>query len=139
MDFHMIVTGVVEPAGNTVQGMLAEWFAENVDWMTAAGVIPQQEDYSAYLSAYTIQAGTVGSMRYAPALVLTILAALFVVYALVEMGRILCGAYDKKSKKTKKMAATAKVERVKAVSPAQNESAAKKPAFEKPVGGDDHG
>ena len=139
MDFHMIVTGVVEPAGNTVQGMLAEWFAENVDWMTAAGVIPQQEDYSAYLSAYTIQAGTVGSMRYAPALVLTILAALFVVYALVEMGRILCGAYDKKSKKTKKMAATAKVERVKAVSPAQNESAAEKPASEKPVGGGDHG
>lgn len=110
MDFHMIVTGVAKPANDTVSGLLAEWFAENVDWMVAAGVISQEDDYSAYLSPYVIKAGAVGSMAYAPALVLTVLAALLVVYAILEAVLVLSGVYSKKPQKKQKKDKPAKAQ-----------------------------
>ena len=102
MAFRMIVTGMAVPANDTVTGMLAEWFAGNVDWMVAAGVIPQLDDYSAYISPFVIQAGTVGTMSYAAALVMTVLATLLVVYAIVEVALILGGVYNKMPEKKAK-------------------------------------
>lgn len=110
MAFRMIVTGVAVPANDTVSGMLAEWFAGNVDWMVAAGVIPQMDDYSAYISPYVIEAGTVGTMSYGAAVVMTVLAALLVVYAIVEAVLILGGAYNKKPAKKGKKEKTVKAE-----------------------------
>ena len=110
MAFRVIVTGVAEPADDTVSGMLAEWFGENVDWMVAAGVIPQLEDYSAYISPYVLRAGTVGSVSYGAALALTVLAALLVVYAIVEAVLVFGGVYNKKPRKKHKKEAPAKVE-----------------------------
>ena len=110
MAFRLIVTGMAVPAGDTVSGMLAEWFADNVDWMVAAGVIPQLDDYSAYISPYVIEAGTVGTMNYGAALALTVLAALLVVYAVVEAAMIFGGVYNKKRPKKQKKAVSAKAE-----------------------------
>lgn len=110
MAFRVIVTGMVEPANDTVSGMLAEWFGENVDWMVTAGVIPQLEDYSAYISPYVLRAGTVGTMNYTAALVMTVLAALLVVYAIVEAVLVFGGVYNKKPQKKQKKAKPAKVE-----------------------------
>ncbi len=121
MAFRVIVTGVAEPADDTVSGMLAEWFGENVDWMVAAGVIPQLEDYSAYISPYVLRAGTVGSVSYGAALALTVLAALLVVYAIVEAVLVFGGVYNKKPQKKHKKEAPAKVE------------AAPAPAVEAPI------
>lgn len=121
MAFRVIVTGVAEPADDTVSGMLAEWFGENVDWMVAAGVIPQLEDYSAYISPYVLRAGTVGSVSYGAALALTVLAALLVVYTIVEAVLVFGGVYNKKPRKKHKKEAPAKVE------------AAPAPAVEAPV------
>lgn len=108
MDFHMIVTGVAEPADNASNGLLAAWFAENVDWMVAAGVIPQEDDYSAYLSPYVLKAGTVGTMGYGAALTLTILALVLVVYAVAETVLVLTGTYNKKPVKKQKKEKTVK-------------------------------
>lgn len=126
MDFRMIVTGVAEPADDASNGLLAEWFAKNVDWMVAAGVIPQEDDYSAYLSPYVLKAGTVGAMAYVPALVLTILAALLVVYAIVEAALVLTGIYNKKPVKKQKKEKPAKTAPIPA-------AAEKAPAAEEPV------
>lgn len=134
MDFRMIVTGMVEPANDTVSGMLAEWFGENVDWMVAAGVIPQLDDYSAYLSSYVIQAGTVGTMGYGAALALTVMAALLVVYAIVEAVLISSGVYNKKPQKKQKKVKPVKVEA--APAPEEKEASVEKEipaAEEEPV------
>ena len=133
MAFRVIVTGMAEPAGDTVSGMLAEWFGENLDWMVAAGVIPQLDDYSAYISPYVLRAGTVGTMSYGAALALTVLAALLVVYAIVEAVLIFSGVYNKKPQKKQKKAKPAKAEAAPAPvaeAPAENEIPA---AEEEPV------
>lgn len=110
MAFRMIVTGMAVPADNTVSGMLAEWFADNMDWMVAAGVIPQEDDYSAYISPYVIEAGTVGTMSYAAAVVMTVLAALLAVYAIVEAALVFSGVYNKKPQKKQKKVKPVKAE-----------------------------
>ena len=134
MAFRMIVTGMAVPAGDTVTGMLAEWFADNVDWMVAAGVIPQLDDYSAYISPYMIKAGTVGTMSYGAALALTILAVLLVIYAIVEAVLVLCGVYNRKPQKKQKKEKPVKAEAVPA--PAEKEVSSEKEvsaAEEEPV------
>lgn len=97
MDFYMTVTGTAVPMDETLGGLLIEWFEENADWMIAAGVIGETEDYSSYLCPYVIESGRVGTADIAVALIFSVLAALLAVYAIVEVLLVAIGVYDRKS------------------------------------------
>jgi hypothetical protein len=62
-----------------------------------------------------IEADQVGRVSYGTALTLSVVAAVLVAYALVELVLILTGVYDPKAKKTAKTAKAAKAEPPKAV------------------------
>ena len=97
MDFYMTVIGTVAPMDETLGGLLIEWFEENADWMIASGVIAETEDYSAYLGPQMIASGRVGAMNRGMALAMTILAALLVVYAIVEVLLVAMGVHERKA------------------------------------------
>lgn len=96
MDFYMTVTGTVVPMGETLGGLFIDWFEQNADWMIAAGVIGETEDYSGYLCPYVIESGRVGTVDMAVAVIFSVLAALLAVYAIVEVLLVAMGVYNRK-------------------------------------------
>lgn len=125
MDFYMTVTGAVEPMDETLGGLLIEWFEENADWMIVSGVIAETEDYSSYLCPYVIKSGRVGAVDMAVALVFSVLAALLVVYAIVEVLLVAVGVYDRKpAQKAKKEKPVPVAPVVQAAAPAAEDVAA---------------
>ncbi len=102
MEFFMTVTGTVAPIEEEVGSLLIQWFEENADWMIASGVIGEMEDYSAYLCPMVIQSGQVGRVSQGIGVALMLLAALLVVYAIVEAVLLGRGVYDRRPEKKAK-------------------------------------
>ncbi|MCD7844718.1 MAG: hypothetical protein LUG57_02465 [Oscillospiraceae bacterium] len=105
MSYHIIVSGQTTDNITTVDRLLTQWYDSNSEWMISAGVIAEVSDGYTYLSAVTVQADRVGSVSYGAAIALTIIAALLIVYAVVELALILAGVYNpdyrKKAQKAK--------------------------------------
>lgn len=97
MDIYMTMTGALTDMDEAEGTLLLEWFERNVDWMISAGVIAETEDYSSYLNTGVVRVGQVGGQSTAAVVVLSVLAALLVVYAIVEVVLVTVGVYEKKS------------------------------------------
>lgn len=109
MDVYMTVTGALTNMDEAEGTLLLEWFERNADWMLSAGVIAETEDYSSYLNTGVVRVGQVGGMSAAAVIVLSVLAGLLVVYAIVEVVLVTAGVYGtKKAPKTKKEKAEGK-------------------------------
>jgi hypothetical protein len=100
MTCHMKTVGQTAEISEAASELLQSWFEDNASWMSQSGVISAVEDYDEYLCT---------------ALTLSVVAAVLVAYALVELVLILTGVYDPKAKKTAKTAKAAKAEPPKAV------------------------
>ncbi len=94
MGFHLAVTGMTRQPPNEAAALLAQWFEDNASWMSQSGVIGAVEDYETYLGAVMIDSGTVGSVSYPSAVAMTLIAALLIVFAVVEIVFFCAGRYD---------------------------------------------
>jgi hypothetical protein len=115
MTCHMKTVGQTVEISEAASELLQSWFEDNASWMSQSGVISAVEDYDEYLCPVMIEADQVGRVSYGTALTLSVVAAVLVAYALVELVLILTGVYDPKAKKTAKTAKAAKAEPPKAV------------------------
>ena len=96
MDIFMTVTGTAADMTEDEGALLLAWFERNADWMIASGVIAETEDYSSYLNTFIVRAGRVGGMSTTAVVALSVAAALFAVYAVVEVIVVTAGVYDRK-------------------------------------------
>lgn len=93
MSAHMPVQGMVEPAEQGAYSLLSEWFNTNVEWMTIGGVVAADPSAADYLVDECILVDQVGRVNNTWAAVLSILALVLVLYALVELGLLATGFY----------------------------------------------
>ncbi len=93
MSIHMPVSGMVEKAEPGAYSLLSQWFNNNIEWMTLAGVVGQDPSASDYLSDLCILVDQVGSFDADVSALLSIAALLLVLYALTEAVLLLTGYY----------------------------------------------
>lgn len=93
MSIHMPVRGMVEKAEPGAYSLLSEWFNNNVEWMTVAGVVGQDPAAADYLSDECILVDQVGSRGEAWSAVLSVGALVLILYALTEAVLMLTGYY----------------------------------------------
>ncbi len=96
MSYHIIITGTTEENSLAVDRLLAQWYYANCDTMVSGGMIAEVDDGYTYLSTVTVKADQVGNVSYVAGMVLSILMAVLVVYAVVEAFLIVGGAYNRK-------------------------------------------
>ena len=89
IDNYIIVRGTLEPMSERVSAQLYSWFAENQEWMTQGGLIPETEDAAEALADYVVQVDRVGRLSMGWVVGLTIAAGVCLLYALYELIRIL--------------------------------------------------
>lgn len=134
MDIHLPVRGMVEKAQPGAYSLLSEWFNNNIEWMNLAGVVGENPSASEYLANEVILVDQVGAMHYLASLGLTVLAALLVLYAVVELLLVASGFYKDskvaarvakrlKAKKEKEKAAAKEAEKAAEEAPAVTEEA----------------
>lgn len=99
LDNYMIVQGTVEKLDEEHSTQMYEWFAQNADWMLEKQVITSADDYATYLTDTIITVDTVNSLNQNVVFALTGLAALCVLYILVELILMATGFYLSRSKK----------------------------------------
>lgn len=94
MDIYLTATGTASPMNEEEGTLLLEWFDANADWMIAGGVIAETEDYSTYLTNLVIRTDHLGGLPVVAVVILSVLAAVLVAYALVEVVLAAAGVYD---------------------------------------------
>lgn len=99
MDFSLSVTGMVTGMDEALAQLFADWFNENGDWMSRAGVISQVNNYGDYLSGMVIDAGRVGNVSRPAAIGMSIGAAVLLVYAVAELCLVSAGKYGGRKEK----------------------------------------
>ena len=99
MHFHMVTEGSVVDMPSEIYQYFASWFNDNATWMSQAGVIAAVDDYTTYLNTTMITADTIDGMSRTTAVVLNVVAALLLVYAIVELVLVFVGVYNKKPAK----------------------------------------
>ncbi len=110
MEIYMTVTGSMTNINEAEGALLLEWFERNADWMINGGMIAQTEDYSSYLNTSVVRVGQVGGLSRTAVLVLSVLAALLVAYAIVEVVLVVAGACKPAAGNKKETEAPAPVE-----------------------------
>lgn len=99
MGFHMRVTGTAADIDEATAQLLADWFNDNAEWMSRAGVITAVDNYGDYLNSEMILSGRVGGVSWGASMTVTILAAALLVYAVAELYLLGTGRYDGKGKR----------------------------------------
>lgn len=85
LPFRMSVTGMARELEEPVASLLSSWFSSNANRMSQSGLIAAVEDYGAYLCGCMIDTGSTGSVSVTAAVVMTVIAAVLIVYAVVEL------------------------------------------------------
>ena len=129
MDIHLPVRGMVEKAQPGAYSLLSEWFNNNIEWMNLAGVVGENPSASEYLANEVILVDQVGSMHYLASLGLSVLAALLVLYAVIELLLVASGFY-KDSKVAARVAKHLKAKKEKEKAAAKAAKEAEKKATE---------
>lgn len=125
MTIHMPVRGMVAQAEQGAYSLLNSWFNDNIEWMTIAGVVGEEPSAADYLVDECILVDQVGAFGEAVSAVLSIAAALFVLYALVECALMAAGHY-KESRVAARMIKRVQREKAKAKAQRAAERAAEK-------------
>ncbi|MCC8357485.1 MAG: hypothetical protein LJU34_06550, partial [Oscillospiraceae bacterium] len=102
MSYHILVSGQTTDNITTVDRLLSQWYDDNSEWMISSSVIAEVDNGYTYLCAVTVQADRAGNLSYGAAVAVSIIAALLIVYAIVELVLILAGVYNPKTAKTAK-------------------------------------
>lgn len=102
MRVHMPVKGMVEDADEAVSALLSQWFDNNKEWMSAAGVVGAEPAAEDYLCAQVILVDRAGSMSGEMTAALSLIALLMAAYALVELVFLLKKKEEAPAKKDKK-------------------------------------
>lgn len=132
MSYHIIVSGQTTENITTVDRLLSQWYDSNSEWMISSGVIAEVSDGYTYLSAVTVEADRVGTLSYGAAIALSVIAAVLIVYAVIELVLILTGVYNPKKAKKAKSPKEKKAPAPKPAAPAKTEPEAA-PAAEEPT------
>lgn len=93
MSIHMPVSGMVEKAEPGAYSLLSQWFNNNIEWMTLAGVVGQDPSASDYLTDLCIMVDKIGAFDSDVSAALSIGALVLVLYALTEAVLLLTGYY----------------------------------------------
>ncbi len=109
-DKYVTVEGTIEKQSEDLSGKLYEWFDANRSWMQEKGVIYETNDAAIYLSDAVLTVDAVNSMSETLVWILTVLAALLLLYIIVELVLMACGVYLKEPKKKKAMSGTAEAD-----------------------------
>lgn len=132
MDIHLPVRGMTEKAQPGAYSLLSEWFNGNIEWMNLAGVVGENPSAAEYLANEVILVDQVGSMHYLASLGLSLLAALLVLYAVIELLLVASGFY-KDSKVAARVAKRLKAKKEKEKAAAKAAKEAEKQAAEAPA------
>lgn len=125
MTIHMPVRGMVVQAEQGAYSLLNSWFNDNIEWMTIAGVVGEEPSAADYLVDECILVDQVGAFGEGLSAVLSIAAALFVLYALAECALMAAGHY-KESRVAARMIKRVQREKAKAKAQRAAERAAEK-------------
>ena len=101
LDSYVKVEGTTKTISEDLSTQMYDWFALNKDWMVQAGVISDSDDNAVYLSDVIIEVDTVNGQSQALVYVLTGLAAVCVLYIIVELILMATGFYLNGWKKKK--------------------------------------
>lgn len=93
LDKYVKVQGTVGKLSDDLSGKMYDWITQNKDWLVKDGIVPNVDDYSKYVSDAVLEVDTVNSMNQNLVFVLTGLAALCLVYMLVELILMVLGFY----------------------------------------------
>lgn len=127
MTIHMPVRGMVAQAEQGAYSLLNSWFNDNIEWMTIAGVVGEEPSAADYLVDECILVDRVGACGEGVSAVLSIAAAVFVLYALVECVLMATGYY-KESRAAARMIRKVQREKAKAKAERAAQRAAEKAA-----------
>ena len=108
LDNYIVVEGTVETIGDAMSAKMYTWFNNNKDTLVNKGVISGTSDDADYLSDYVLTVDTVNSMSETLVLVLTGLAALCLIYMIVELVLVSVGFYTEKPANEKSVEAGVK-------------------------------
>ena len=101
LDSYVTVEGTTKTISEDLSTQMYDWFALNKDWMVQAGVISDSDDNAVYLSDVILEVDTVNGQSEALVYVLTGLAAVCVLYIIVELILMATGFYLNGWKKKK--------------------------------------
>ena len=101
LDKYIVVEGTVETVSDALSAKMYTWFTNNKDTLVNKGVISGTSDNADYISDSVLTVDAVNSMSETLVLVLTGLAALFLIYMIVELVLVLLGFYKEKPAKEK--------------------------------------
>lgn len=101
LDSYVTVEGTTKTISEDLSTKMYDWFALNKDWMVQAGVISDIDDNATYLSDVVFEVDTVKGQSEVFVIVLTGLAALCVLYIIVELILMATGFYLNGWKKKK--------------------------------------
>lgn len=127
MSIHMPVRGMVAQAEQGAFSLLSEWFNNNVEWMTIAGVVGKDPSSADYLVDECILVDQVGNCGAVWSAVMSIAALVFVLYALVELVLLATGYY-KESRAAARLIRKVQREKAKAKAERAAQRAAEKAA-----------
>lgn len=122
MTVHMPIKGMVKEAGDDVYALLSQWFEANKDWMAAAGVVGPEPVEEEYLAAELIRVDELGSLKGSTTVALSAVAALLVLYALVELCFVAFGGKKENKAENKEKPVKAAPAEEKAGEPAVEET-----------------
>lgn len=127
MSIHMPVRGMVAQAEQGAFSLLSEWFNNNVEWMTIAGVVGKDPSAADYLVDECILVDQVGKCGAVWSAVMSVAALVFVLYALVELVLLATGYY-KESRAAARLIRKVQREKAKAKAERAAQRAAEKAA-----------
>ena len=91
---YFTVTGTIYTLSDTELSYLYNWFTENMQWLQSSDVIGEVSDYSDYLSVYALRVDYIGNLPTVWVYILSSLAWLLLVYAIIVFIRIALGKYS---------------------------------------------
>lgn len=127
MSIHMPVRGMVAQAEQGAFSLLSEWFNNNVEWMTIAGVVGKDPSSADYLVDECILVDQVGNCGEVWSAVMSVAALVFVLYALTELVLLATGYY-KESRAAARLIRKVQREKAKAKAERAAQRAAEKAA-----------
>lgn len=99
LDKYVVVEGTVEKIGEDASALMYDWFGTNKDQLVEIKMIADTDDYSDYLSDYLLVVDTVKSHSETYVYVTGIIAAMLLLYAIVEIVLMSIGFYLPKPEK----------------------------------------
>ncbi len=93
LDKYVTVEGTVEEIGEDASALMYDWFGANKAQLVEMRMIADTEDYSDHLSDYLLEVDTVKSHNETYVYVTGIIAAMLLLYAIVEIVLMASGFY----------------------------------------------